>query len=237
VDGTDEKDDGEETFFLDCPTCGEPQEHGVLRAAESGWTVECVECHTVRTLPAPPKQRMIQVSAILSQGAAARTVALEVPLDSPVAVDDEFEVEGSRVRVTAVERRDGSRPTQVPGRDIKTLYAVVFDTVRLRYTVNQGEVTRSFQEEVEPEAEIHVGTVREVQGIRLVVKTLKSDQNRTLHRGFLLARNVRRVFADLAPRGSKPGQRARVRRRGAPSGKGSPRGKDKRPRPAGPRRG
>lgn len=227
--------EGEEVV-LDCPACGGLEDHAVLRAAASGWTVACLQCQTRRTVAAPPKVRTTTVPAILSEGAAARTVHLEVPLDLPVAVDGEASVEGRRVRITAIEARDGTRPRQAAGRAIKTLYAVAYDTVRLRYTVNQGDVTRSFQEEVPPEEEVHVGLVREVQGIHLVVKTLKSDQNRTLHRGFLLARNVRRIFADLAPPGSRPGQPAKVRKRGAPKGQSRPRGKDKRPGPMRPRR-
>ncbi|MDQ1446994.1 MAG: hypothetical protein QOI20_3458 [Acidimicrobiaceae bacterium] len=232
-DGAEEQ---EEPVFLECPTCGDVEDHAVVRAAASGWTVECLECHTKRTVPAPPKPRTIQVPVILSQGAAARTIQLEVPLDDPIGVDAEAEAEGQRIRITALERRDGTRPKKAPGRELKMVYAVVYDTVRLRYTVNEGDLTRSFQEEAPPEEEIHVGIVREVQGLRLVVKTLKSDQNRTLHRGYLLARNVRRIFADVAPRGSKIGQAAKVRRRGAPKGQSKPRSKDKRPGPMRPRR-
>lgn len=235
-DDGEEDDEGQEPIFLECPTCGGVEDHALLRAAESGWTVECLECHTKQTVPAPPKPRTILVPVILSEGAAARTIQLEVPLDGPVGTDEEAEAEGRRIRFTAIERKDGTRPKSAPGRDIKTLYAVVYDTVRLRYTVNEGDITRSFQEEAPPEEEIHVGIVREVQGINLVVKTLKSDQNRTLHRGFLLARSVRRIFADLAPRGSKPGHAAKVRKRGAPKGQSKPRSKDKRPGPMRPRR-
>ena len=215
-DGFDGADDEGEALLLDCPTCGEVTEHDLLRAAESGWTVQCMECRTTRTLPAPAKERTTTVPLILSQGANARTERVEVPLDGPVAVGSELSAAGHRIKVTAVERPDGTRPASAPGREVKVLYGVMFDTVALRYTVNQGEVTRSFVEEVAPEEEVHVGAVREVQGINLVVKTLKSDQNRTLHRGYLLARNVRRVFADLAPTRAKRGDRVRTRMRGAP---------------------
>lgn len=233
----EEEESGEE-LFLECPTCGHIEEHHVLRAAESGWTVQCLECRTPRTLPAPRKIRMTTVPVILSQGATARTAKVDVPLDGPVKPDDEFQVEGHRVRVTAVELPDGQRPKSALGRSIRMLYAVMFDTVCVNYTLNQGETTRAFKEEVAPEEEIHIGRVREVQGIRLVVKTLKSDQNRTLQRGFLLARNVRRAFADLAPGKSQPGQKARVRRRGPPPGvKGRPKNRVKRPGPGRPRRG
>lgn len=210
----DEAGEGD-AVLLDCPHCGEVEAHDVLRAATSGWTVECLVCHNVRTLEAPAQERYVPVPAILSDGATARTVELAVPLDGEVAIDDEFDFEGSRVRVTSVEKRDGTRPKSAPGRDVKVLYAVKFDTVVLRYTVNQGDVTRSFREPTPPEDEVHVGSVREVQGVNLLVKTLKSDQNRTLHRGWLFARNVRRVFADLAPSKAKAGQRYETRRRGA----------------------
>jgi uncharacterized Zn finger protein len=226
----------DETLDLDCPDCGEVQEHAVLRTAVSGWTVQCTVCQRTRTLPAPKQERFIEVAAILSEGASARSVKLQVPLEGKVAIDDEFELEGHRVRVTAVEVADGRRPKSAKGRDVKTLYAVLFDTVTLHYTVNQGEITRSFQEAVVPEEEIHIGAVREVQGERLAIKTLKSDQNRTLHRGFLLARSVSRVFADVA---RTKGDRERTRQRGAgpwgTQGK-RPSNKDKRPRGLGSRR-
>lgn len=222
---------------LHCPDCGEVREHAVLRAAAANWTLRCERCRKVRTMPAPKQPRPHVVSVILSEGATSRNASVTVDLDGTVAIDDEFDLEGRRIRVTAVESLVGERPKRLPSRQVKTVYAVLFDTVNLHYTVNQGDVTRSFQESVPPEEEVHVGTVREVQGVRLAVKTLKSDQNRTLHRGFLLARNIRRVFADLAPDKARPGQKVRTRNRGAgPWGSQGPSNKDKRPRGLGGRR-
>jgi uncharacterized Zn finger protein len=222
---------------LKCADCDEVWEHTILRAADSGWTVQCLRCRRVRTMPAPKQERFVPVPVILSEGPASRTAQVQVPLDGKVALDDEFDLEGRRIRVTAVETPDGRRPKSAKGRDIKTLYAVMFDTVTLHYTVNEGEITRSFQEAVVPETEIHVGSVREVDGIRLAIKTLKSDQNRTLHRGYLFARNISRVFADVAS--TKAGTRERTRRRGAgPWGAqgARPSNKDKKPRGLGSRR-
>ncbi|MES2153685.1 MAG: HVO_0476 family zinc finger protein [bacterium] len=233
----DFEDEEEEGVDLDCPTCREVQTHEVLRAAAAGWTVRCMECQTTRTLPAPPKERTIEVPVILSEGATARTVRLAIPLDGPVSPDDEFDLEGHRVRITAVELPNGERPKKALGRNVRTLYAVMFDTVPLDYTLNEGETTRSFREQVAPEEEVHVGTVREVQGVKLVVKTLKSDQNRTLHSGYLLARNVRRVFADVANPRARHGQRHRARKRGPPPGvRGKPKNRVKKPGPSRPRR-
>lgn len=236
LDGADE---GDEQAIVDfaCPDCGEVTDHTVLRAAAANWTLRCERCHKVRTLPAPRSPRMHPLPVILSEGATSRNAQVVADLDGTVGIDDEFDLEGRRIRVTAVETVGGMRPKKAPTRDIRTVYAVLFDTVNLHYTVNQGELTRSFQESVSPEEEIHVGTVREVQGVRLAVKTLKSDQNRTLHRGWLFARNVTRVFADIADAKSRPGQKVRTRSRGAgPWGSQGPSNKDRRPRGLGGRR-
>lgn len=202
---------------LTCTECGE-QDQAVVRAATSSWVLKCVTCGLVRTIPAPRQARMRPVPVILSHGATSERREVVVPVEGTVATGDEFTLDERRIRVTAVELADGMRPPKALGRDVKVLYAVHFDTVTLHYTVNQGEVTQSFQEEVSPEEEVHIGSVREVQGLRLAVKTLKSDQNRTLHRGYLFAKSVRRVFADLAPEGKGPGSRVRTRRRGKASG-------------------
>lgn len=233
----DQAEDDVGIVELDCPDCGEVTDHVVLRAAAANWTLRCEGCGKIRTLPAPKQPRLLVVPVILSEGATSRNAQVAVDLEGSVAIDDEFDFEGRRIRVTAVESKEGMRPKKLKSRDIRTIYAVLFDTVNLHYTVNQGEVTRSFQESVSPEEEIHVGTVREVQGVRLAVKTLKSDQNRTLHRGFLLARNITRVFADLAPAKARPGAKVRTRSRGAgPWGSQGPSNKDRRPRGLGGRR-
>ncbi|MEK6976355.1 MAG: HVO_0476 family zinc finger protein [Candidatus Thermoplasmatota archaeon] len=222
---------------LHCPDCGEVREHAVLRAAAANWTLRCERCKKVRTMAAPKQPRMHIVPVILSEGPTSRNASFAVELDGTVGIDDEFDLEGRRIRVTAVESLEGMRPKRLKSREVKTVYAVLFDTVNLHYTVNQGELTRAFQESVSPEEEIHVGTVREVQGVRLAIKTLKSDQNRTLHRGFLYARNVTRVFADLASDKAKPGSKVRTRSRGAgPWGSQGAGTKDRRPRGLGSRR-
>jgi uncharacterized Zn finger protein len=230
-------EESEDAIVLDCPTCERERGHEVLRAADSGWTIQCVTCGRVSTLPAPRKERTIEVPVILASGATSQTARLHVPVVAGVAVNDEYDLDGHRVRITAVELRDGTRPARAAGPEVKTLYAVVFDTVTLHYTVNQGEVTKSFQEQVSPEEEVHIGSVREVDGVKLAIKTLKSDQNRTIHRGFLLARSITRVFADVAARKSRVGDKVRIRSRGAgPWGSKGPSNKDRKPRGAGPRR-
>ncbi len=225
----------EDDLVLDCPDCEEPTDHEVVRAAAAAWTVQCVECGRVRTLPSPKMPKPVLVPVILAEGATSRKTVLELGTGDVVHNDDEFQLEGHRVLVTALELRDGQRPAKSKAEDLHQVYAVIFDTVTLHYTVNEGETTRSFQEPVSPEEEVHIGTIRDVAGLKLAIKTLKSDQNRTLHRGFLLARNVNRVFADVAAKKkARHGDKVKTRNRGAgPWGSKGESNKDRKPRGTG----
>ncbi len=203
----------DETALLECPYCGE-EEQQVLRAAASGWTLRCTACGHVHTAPAPPQERTVRLPVVLAEGAASRTVHVEAPLDGPVSVGDEFQAEGHRILVTALDRQDGARSESSPGRELRALYAKVFDTVQLRLTLNEGETTRSFILDVSPEHVVAVGDVLEVEGLRLKVVNLLSEDLRTLRRGSLEAHRIRRAVVQEARR------RAPFRR--GPPGRGKP---------------
>lgn len=180
-----------------CPDC-DAEERVVLRQATSGWTLRCPECGRVATVPAPPKLRTVVVPVVLSWEATSRIVRLEVPLDDLVEIGGEAEVEGHRILITAIERPDASRPRKAPGRDIKTLYAKVFDTVPLGLTVNLGPTTRSYRWEVEPDHEVRIGEVVEVEGARIRITGLVALDRRRRHRGFLPARSIKRLLCEMA---------------------------------------
>src|SRR5687768_996881 len=76
--------------LLECPHCGE-EDQGVLRAAPAGWTLRCLGCKAVRTVPAPPQARYVNVPLVLSEGQASRSGHIDVPLDSEVMVGDEVD--------------------------------------------------------------------------------------------------------------------------------------------------
>lgn len=205
----------------ECPACGEGDLE-VLHERAGQRTLRCPECGHTATESAR-RVRWSGLRLILSDGERSWTDQLEVAADERISVGDEFEHEGSRFLVTGVERRDGVASTAAPARDLRTCYAKRFDEVPLRFTLNEGETTRSLDLAVPPERRIHVGEVIDVQGRKVVVKALKSDLNRTVRRGFLFARNVRRVFCDPAPAGAKPGPPKRVaspHHRGPPGGRG-----------------
>lgn len=200
-----------DTVLFDCPQCGE-EEQEVVRAAASGWTLRCAACRHVHAAPAPPGERTVTVPVVLADGATSRPTRIQVPLDGAVAVGDEFEAEGHRIRVTALERTDGAAATSAAGRDLRSLSAKVYDTLSLRLSLNEGERTRSFRLEVEPERRLEVGELLEVEGLQLRIASLLSDDFRTLRKGSLEAPRVRRVLC-------QPADRAKARKS---HGKGPP---------------
>lgn len=207
-------------LFDPCPECGE-EEHAILHERPQSLTIQCTECSSVRSINPPKRAPIIDINTVVSQDTQSWNVSIPTPSDESIEEGDEFELDDHRMIVTAIELAGQQRKPKALARDITTLFAKVFDTVPLKLSVNEGEKTRSYKLDVEPDMEVPIGLVLEVEGRLLAIKTLKSDQNRTLHKGFLLARNIRRAFCDEAPRRAKVGQVVGTRRRGLPPGEKS----------------
>ncbi len=224
-----------EPVITNCPKCGHVTEHQLLKPGENSMTVKCDDCGDVRTIT-PPRVRIIDLKLVISDEDKARNGRMEVPRDEVVAVGLEFDLDDERMIVTGIEV-EGKTTKKAKAEDIKILHAKVFNTVALKFSLNEDDKTRSFRMDVDPDTPVSVGEVFKVDETLMIVKTIKSDQNRTLHRGFLMARNIVRVFCDPAPWKAKKGQIITARRRGAPpSRRSKPTSRVKAPRSAGPRR-
>lgn len=221
----------EELLFDPCPDC-EELEHEVLKSSSGSWTIKCLQCGKVRTVNPPKRVPLIELNTVVSKENKSSNTRIPTPANEIVSVGDEFDLDDHRMIVTSIELDGQQQVKKAEASKIHILFTKVFDTVPLKMSVNEGDTTKSYRTEVNPDAEIPVGLVVEVDGVLLAIKTLKSDQNRTLHKGFLLARNVRRAFCDPAPRRAKPGQVVRTRTRGLAFGEKS---KAPSPRTKGPR--
>ncbi len=224
-----------EPVITDCPKCGHVTEHQLLKPGENSITVQCDDCGLVRSIT-PPRVRIIDLKLIVSDEGVARNERMEVPRQEEVAVGLEFDLNDQRLIVTGIEI-EGKQVKKAKAEDIKVLHAKVFNTVPLRFSVNEDDKTTSFRVDVDPDTPVSIGEVFKVDGQLICVKTIKSDQNRTLHRGYLAARNIVRCFCDPAPWKAKPGQIVKARKRGAPpTRRSAPTSRVKAPRAAGPRR-
>ena len=206
-----------EDILTRCPDCLEDTEHALLKESSSGLTVQCHDCDRVHKF-SPRRAKVITVSLVVSRGDQSHTDSFDTFDEETISVNDEFEHQGHRMIVTGMEGDDGRHHEKLEAKVIKVLHAKVFDTVPLKMSVNEKEITKSYQLEVSPERAVSIGEIIAVDGKKLKVKTLKSDQNRTQHKGFLLARNIRRAFCDEVPHWVKEGKIMAVRKRGRPAG-------------------
>lgn len=201
-----------EDVIIDCPVCKRPMQHALLKATPHSITVRCKECDDVRTM-SPPQMKTLELKLVVSHAGEAWSDRIEVPSDEEIEVGFEFELNDHRMIVTGLEFPEGKADKGL-ARDIKVLHAKVFDTVPLKLSVNEGDITKSFRLDVDPDRPVQIGEVVRADGRLLLIKTLKSDQNRTLHKGGLPARNVVRAFCDPAPLRAREGQVMTTRPRG-----------------------
>lgn len=210
----------DEIILDSCPDCGE-EEQAILHGSTGSLTIRCTDCNAVRTINPPRQDTIIELNAVISHEEKSWNVRIPTPSTETIAQGDEFELDGHRMIVTALELDGQQSVKKAKAADVRSLFAKVFDTVPLKLSVNEGDVTKSYRLDVDPDMEIPVGLVLDADGTLLAIKTLKSDQNRTLHKGFLLARNVRRAFCDPAPRRAKSGDVVKTRKRGLAAGEKS----------------
>lgn len=207
--------------ILDCADCAEETEWEILKDTPNGMTVRCGECHGIRNIQ-PRRAKITTLPLIVSVEEQSLRDYIDVPTLEEIKVGDEFEHNGHRMLVTAIQDQEHNRVEKAEAAQVQLIHAKLYDTVRLKCSINVKDVTKSEELIVSPEFEVHMGMVIELpSGAKGVVKSLKSDQNRTLHKGFLMARNIVRVFMDPAPTRARHGNRYSYRQRGLPMGKKS----------------
>jgi uncharacterized Zn finger protein len=126
-----------------CPACGAETVHEVLSPGGTP-TVRCGDCgHTHKTTIESTPETTVDV--VVSQDGESFTADVTAPPDEPIAVGDEFVVDGTalvQVRVTAVERDDDSRVDEAPAGDVATLWTRVVDNVGVNVTVHPTDGNR-----------------------------------------------------------------------------------------------
>lgn len=195
-----------------CPDCGN-DEAALLRETAHNVTLKCEECHHVWTFN-PPKAKSIETRLVISAGEESYYEKIDVVQGDEVKVGDDFHHNDHRMLITDIQIHDERHVPKAIAEDIKAIFCKLFNVVPLKISVNRRDKTHSYQEDVEPEREVYIGEILQMEGRNFIVKTLKSDQNRTINKGFLFAKNIRRAFCDDAPEWWKPGDIKEVRKRG-----------------------
>lgn len=195
-----------ECVLCECPDCNNVTEHDILKArfVKSGMsgTFRCKSCGRIFSgnikLP-----RNVPVKVMLSDDDVTTTTHTILKEDEIVSVGDEFDLEdGRHVKVTYVEKRDGSRKKRVQAPDIAVLWVKMFGNLKVKVSVNDGRKTLPMFVEAEPDDEFTVGMMMHFENNDAVLHAIKTT-NRLIRKGSAEARDITRIYAKMKHGGMK----------------------------------
>jgi uncharacterized Zn finger protein len=183
-------------LYLECPTCGEVTLHEVVHGTSTGRSLvvdaKCRGCGTVSHQTVRSAE-VLRLPIVVSDRGTSRRTTIEAEGDEVIAVDDELMVEGLPVRVRSIEVGHEQRVQEAPGSSIKTIWAVRFDSVRVKMSINVGPRTKMAEVEAAPDEEFTVGDMVEAAGTTSVVHSIKTRTG-SVRRGSVQAQDIVRVY-------------------------------------------
>jgi len=192
-----------DAIFMECMECGEVTEHEILKGkagrSRLEATLRCSECKHVVTTTVPIP-RIIPAKVVISEGSRSETSSIDLESDDLLAAGDEFFLDdGRRVRITALESKDGRRPEKAQATDVSVIWAILFDIVNIKVSINDVHKTYARYTEAEPDDEFIVGQMLSFGDMDCLVHSIKTKE-RLLRRGSAEARDIVRIYGKLRKR-------------------------------------
>lgn len=182
---------------LECPNCGRTS-HRVLKGRLSSGeqlvlegTVRCLQCGYTRK-ETYREWAPLSVPVVVSRREVSRKGEVELFPQEVIRTGDPLEVEGERVVVTAIERGD-RRVEEAIAEAIDTLWTRRVEGTKVKFSLNRGQRTLSFEKETTPEEEFGVGDLVELGRHRGVVHRIKTSQG-LVREGRVPAKSIVRVY-------------------------------------------
>ena len=138
----------------------------------------------------PP--RALKVPITLSDGAESRADSISIDDDEVIAVGDEFEHDEQRWEIRRIESSTHDL-IEAPAREIRRLWAVRTDIVRIKVTYTKGEISSSEVWTVEPETVFTADATIETPRGMWMLRAIHTGRGRRL-RGSEPAYLIRRIF-------------------------------------------
>ena len=192
-----ESEDEEDLVLVQCNTCldGEERLHQVIAERGKGdgidVRVRCETCSSVHVVELRPP-RAIKVLITLSDGAESHTDSISVDDDEIIAVGDEFEHDEQRWEIRRIESSTHDL-IEAPAREIRRLWAVRTDIVRIKVTYTKGDTSTSEIWTVEPETVFTADATIETPRGLWMLRAIHTGRGRRL-RGSEPAYMIRRIF-------------------------------------------
>jgi uncharacterized Zn finger protein len=184
-------------IYFDCPDCADITVHDVLKGkmgkSSMDATIRCQDCGLVRTTTVQFPRQM-DVKVVISDGALSSAANITLEDDDLLKVGDEFHMDdGSLVRISALELSGGRRVKTARATEIVTIWAIGFDTIDVKVSINDDRRTYSKAVPSSPDDEFTVGNILSFDDMDCLIHSIKV-QGRMVRGGSVEARDVIRVY-------------------------------------------
>ncbi len=201
----------------DCPGCGQPCGHEILRERSVGkgtdFLLKCIECGKVHTVQMRPP-RAISIPFLLSQGADTVVSHIEIDEDEILHVGDIFEHTEGSWEINRIETKTAEAKRSLKATDIGRVNAVRSDLVMVRLTLTAGGYSYSDSITVERETTFKAGSVMEHNMQKWKIRAIHTGAGRTMT-GRVVAHDIKRIYLHEPPRPEENAPRTPRERRQA----------------------
>ncbi len=184
-------------LVLRCDTCGDVS-HRVLRGRVGGkadlvfeGVVKCTKCGQIRSVQTR-EPRPVRVPVVVSWLESSERTSLEFTPSERVSVGEELELDGTVLRVTAIDASGGRVPEAEAG-EIGTIWTQRIDRVRIKMSVNKGMRTVAEWLVAAPDEEFEVGDIVDLGKDRVLVHHIRT-RYRTIREGSARADEIVRMY-------------------------------------------
>ena len=192
-----------EEIYFECPDCNDVTIHDVLKgkmgktSMES--TIKCQDCGLIRTTTVQfPKP--IEVKVVISDGSESVRTSMVLEDDDLLKVGDEFRMDaGNLVRISALELSGARRVKKARATEIVTIWAIEFDTIDVKVSINDHRKTYSKTVPSSPDDEFTVGNILSFDDMDCLIHSIKVP-SRMIRRGTVEAREITRIYGKYRKR-------------------------------------
>lgn len=190
-------------IYAHCEACEEETPHRILKglmgqSLDQGFsgTAQCQTCKGIHHLEIP-SEKPCMVPMVLSEGGESRKAEIEFGRDEGIITNDEVFFEDHNILITSIESK-GKRVKRGLARDISMLWAVVFDTVKVKVAIVKGSTTASELVEAVPDKEFAVGDLLEFGRNKVIITKIKTAVKMVYREGRPVeARDIRRIYTRI----------------------------------------
>ena len=190
-------------IYFECPDCDDVTTHDVLKGkmgkSSLDATIRCQDCGLVRTTTVRfPKE--VEVKLVISDGAYSLISKLLLEDDDLLKIGDEFHTDdGSLVKISALELSKGRRAKTARATEITAVWAIKFDVIDVKVSINDDRRTFSKSVPSSPDDEFTIGNILSFDDMDCLIHSIKV-KDRMMRRGTVEARDIVRIYGKFRKR-------------------------------------